>query len=50
MTFELARRAERTDTSGDRLFVSNLVDLVTGILAAELSGETQRILHERARR
>ena len=37
---ELARRARSGPHTDDRLFVSQLVDLVTGILAAPLSDET----------
>lgn len=44
---ELSRRAETRRRSDHRLFVSNLVDLTTGVLAAPVSTETQRLLEER---
>jgi AcrR family transcriptional regulator len=44
---ELARRAETSRRSDHRLFVSDLVDLATGLLAAPVSGETKRLLCER---
>jgi AcrR family transcriptional regulator len=45
---ELARRARSAPHTDDRLFVSHLVDLVTGLLAAPLSDETRRLDAERA--
>lgn len=47
---ELARRARSAPHTDDRLFVSHLVDLVTGVLAAALSEETLRLDEERATR
>lgn len=44
---ELARRARSGPHTDDRLFVSHLVDLVSGVLAAPLSGETLRLDDER---
>jgi AcrR family transcriptional regulator len=49
-TVELALRARGAPHRDDRLFVSQLVDLVTGVLSAPLSDETLRILDERAGR
>jgi AcrR family transcriptional regulator len=46
---ELARRARSAPHTDDRLFVSHLVDLVAGVLAAPLSDETRRLDAERAR-
>jgi len=46
---ELGRRAAARRRSDHRLFVSDLVDLVTGLLDAEVSGETLRLLGERER-
>jgi AcrR family transcriptional regulator len=46
---ELARRARSGPHTDDRLFVSDLVDLVTGVLAAPLSDETRRLDVERRR-
>ncbi|MCG8591911.1 MAG: TetR/AcrR family transcriptional regulator [Proteobacteria bacterium] len=46
---ELARRAESPRRRDERLFVSHLVDLLTAILAAPLSDETERLLEERQR-
>jgi AcrR family transcriptional regulator len=46
---ELARRARSGPHTDDRLFVSDLVDLVTGVLAAPLSDETRRLDVERQR-
>jgi hypothetical protein len=45
---ELARRARSAPHTDDRLFVSHLVDLVAGLLAAPLSDETRRLDAERA--
>ena len=45
---ELARRARSAPHTDDRLFVSHLVDLVAGVLAAPLSDETRRLDAERA--
>jgi hypothetical protein len=49
MFIELARRAERPPARDDRLFVSNLVDLVETILASPPSRETAALLRERER-
>lgn len=49
-TVELALRARGAPHTDDRLFVSQLVDLVTGLLAAPLSDETMRLDAERAGR
>jgi AcrR family transcriptional regulator len=40
---ELARRADTGPHTDDRLFVSHLVDLVTALLAAPVSGRTLRL-------
>lgn len=47
---ELGRRAEARRRRDDRLFVSDLVDLVTGVLAAPVSDETRSLLGERSAR
>jgi hypothetical protein len=44
---ELARRARTAPHRDDRLYVSHLVDLVAGVLAAPLSDETRRLDAER---
>ncbi len=44
---ELGRRAAARRRGDHRLFVSDLVDLVTGLLSAEVSDETLRLLTER---
>jgi hypothetical protein len=44
---ELGRRAGSRRRGDHRLFVSDLVDLVTGLLCAEVSKETLRLLDER---
>ena len=44
---ELARRASTRRRSDHRLFVSDLIDLTTGILSAPVSRETQQLLEER---
>jgi AcrR family transcriptional regulator len=44
---ELARRARSAPHTDDRLFVSHLIDLVAGLLAAPLSAETLRLDVER---
>lgn len=44
---ELGRRARSGPHRDDRLFVSDLIDLVTSILAAPASGETTRLMAER---
>lgn len=49
MFVELARRAEGPPARDDRLFVSNLVDLVETILASPPSRETAALLRERER-
>jgi AcrR family transcriptional regulator len=46
---ELGRRAASRRRGDHRLFVSDLVDLVTGLLCAEVSQETLRLLDERER-
>lgn len=46
---EIGRRARSGPHTDDRLFTSDLVDLVTGVLAAPLSDETRRLDAERAR-
>jgi len=44
---ELGRRAATKRGGDNRLFVSDLIDLVTGLLGAEVSSETLRLLDER---
>lgn len=44
---ELGRRASARRRSDHRLFVSDLVDLTTGVLGADVSDETLRLLEER---
>jgi len=44
---ELARRAAAPPRRDDRLFTSHLIDLVTALLDAPISSETQRLLEER---
>lgn len=44
---ELGRRAATGSHGDDRLFVSHLIDLVAGILAAPVSAETVRLADER---
>jgi biotin operon repressor len=44
---ELARRADTAPHTDDRLFVSHLVDLVTALLTARPSAETNRLARER---
>lgn len=46
---ELGRRAASRRRSDHRLFVSDLVDLTTGVLGADVSEETERLLGERER-
>ncbi len=46
---ELGRRATRRRRPDHRLFVSDLIDLVAGVLQADVSEETQRLLTERDR-
>ncbi|WP_328483566.1 TetR/AcrR family transcriptional regulator [Streptomyces sp. NBC_00377] len=46
---ELAARAAARPRRDDRLFTSRLVDLVTALLAAPVSEQTARLLHERDR-
>ncbi|HEX5946157.1 MAG TPA: helix-turn-helix domain-containing protein [Acidimicrobiales bacterium] len=46
---EIGRRARSGPHTDDRLFVSDLVDLVTGVLSAPLSDETRRLDAERPR-
>jgi AcrR family transcriptional regulator len=46
---EIGRRARSGPHTDDRLFISDLVDLVTGVLAAPLSDETRRLDAERPR-
>lgn len=45
---ELGRRASTRRRSDHRLFVSDLIDLATGILSASVSRETRKLLEERA--
>ncbi|MFJ9019772.1 TetR/AcrR family transcriptional regulator [Streptomyces sp. NPDC102259] len=47
---ELAARAAARPREDDRLFTSRLVDLVTALLAAPVSEQTARLLHERDRK
>jgi AcrR family transcriptional regulator len=47
---EIGRRARSGPHTDDRLFTSDLVDLVTGVLAAPLSDETRRLDAERPHR
>lgn len=49
MFVELARRAEGSPRRDDRLFVSNLVDLVEAILGTPPSAGTAALVRERAR-
>jgi hypothetical protein len=44
---ELARRASTKRRADHRLFVSDLIDLTTGLLASPVSKETERLLRER---
>ncbi|GLW12810.1 putative transcriptional regulator, TetR family protein [Microtetraspora sp. NBRC 13810] len=44
---ELARRADGPAGRGDRLFTSHLIDVVSAVLATEVSEETARLLAER---
>jgi AcrR family transcriptional regulator len=46
---EIARRARSGPHTDDRLFTSDLIDLVTGMLSAPLSDETRRLDAERTR-
>lgn len=46
---ELGRRAAARRRTDHRLFVSDLVDLSTAVLGADVSDETQRLLDERER-
>lgn len=46
---EVARRARSGPHADDRLFTSDLVDLVTGVLSAPFSEETRRLDAERPR-
>jgi AcrR family transcriptional regulator len=48
--FEVARRARSGPHTDDRLFTSDLVDLVVGVLTAPLSDETRRLDAERPAR
>ena len=47
---ELGRRAASRRRADHRLFVSDLVDLTTGVLGADVSEETLRLLDERERK
>lgn len=47
---ELARRARSGPHTDDRLFVSDLVDLVVGVLSAPVTDETRRLADARPRR
>ncbi|GAA5055148.1 AcrR family transcriptional regulator [Thermocatellispora tengchongensis] len=44
---ELARRADAPVRPDDRLFISHLIDVVSAVLATEVSPETARLLAER---
>jgi len=44
---ELARRASTKRRTDHRLFVSDLIDLTTGLLSAPVSKETEKLLTER---
>ena len=46
---EVGRRARSGPHTDDRLFVSDLVDLVTGLLSAPVAEETRRLIAERER-
>lgn len=46
---ELGRRAATRRRPDHRLFVSDLIDLVTGVLLADVSEETQQLLADRER-
>lgn len=46
---ELGRRAASRRRPDHRLFVSDLIDLVTGVLEADVSAETEALLAERER-
>jgi AcrR family transcriptional regulator len=46
---ELARRAAGPEGKDDRLFTSHLIDVVSAVLATEVSDETARLLLERDR-
>ncbi|WP_169986805.1 helix-turn-helix domain-containing protein [Microbispora sp. H10836] len=51
MTYvELARRAGAAPARDDRLFTSHLIDVVTAVLASDVSEETARLLAEREQR
>ncbi|XVQ84098.1 helix-turn-helix domain-containing protein [Microbispora siamensis] len=51
MTYvELARRASGPPARDDRLFTSHLIDVVSAVLASEVSDETTRLLAEREQR
>lgn len=50
MASELAQRARSGPHTDDRLFTSDLVDLLTALLAAPLSDTTRRLHARRARR
>jgi len=47
---ELGRRAERSTRRDDALFVSHLIDVVTAILAAPVSSETEELARTAAAR
>ncbi|WP_256863033.1 hypothetical protein [Microbispora sp. GKU 823] len=51
MTYvELARRASGPPARDERLFTSHLIDVVSAVLASEVSDETARLLAEREQR
>ncbi|TQS30415.1 helix-turn-helix domain-containing protein [Microbispora sp. KK1-11] len=51
MTYvELARRASGPPARDDRLFTSHLIDVVSAVLASQVSDETARLLAEREQR
>jgi AcrR family transcriptional regulator len=49
-SMELSRRARDRARADDRLFTSNLIDVVSAILAAPVSEETKRLAVERDRK
>ncbi len=44
---ELARRAQSGPHTDDRLFISHLIDVVSAILGAPMSGETRHLVADR---
>jgi hypothetical protein len=47
---EMGRRARSGPRADERLFTSDLVDLVAGVLSAPVSDETRRLAAARPRR